>query len=357
MRRLIIALLLLTRCSGGQEQTSPSVENISESVYASGVVKSKNQYNVFATVNGLIRKIDVAEGDRVKKGDPIIHVINEASRLNLENARLAAEYAEVRANEDKLKEMKIAIDLARTKVTNDSLLYTRQKNLWEQQVGTRVDLEQRELAYRNSVTTWQTAVLRYNDLKRQIDFAARQSRKNLQLSSTLADEFTIVSQIDGKVYSIYKEPGEMVNPQSPIAVVGDADVFLLELQVDEYDIARIREGQRVIVAMDSYRGSVFEARVDRISPFMNGQSKSFTVEAAFLTQPPRLYPNLTAEANILIQTREKVLTIPRNYLIGDSLVMLRDNTLRQVKIGLRDYRKAEVLEGLSETDVLLKPLK
>jgi hypothetical protein len=37
--------------------------------------------------------------------------------------------------------MKITIDLARTKVTNDSLLYARQQNLWERQVGTRVDLE------------------------------------------------------------------------------------------------------------------------------------------------------------------------------------------------------------------------
>jgi multidrug efflux pump subunit AcrA (membrane-fusion protein) len=320
-------------------------------------VKSKNQYNLYATVNGLIRKIYVAEGDRVKKGDPIINVINEASKLNVENAQLAADYAEVTANEDKLKEMKIAIDLARTKVTNDSLLYARQQNLWERQVGTRVDLEQRELAYRNSVTAWQTALLRYNDLKRQIDFTARQSRKNLQLSSSLAREFTILSLIDGKVYTIYKEPGEMVNPQSPIAVVGDSTVFLLELQVDEYDIARIIEGQRVIVAMDSYKGEVFEARVDRISPLMNSQSKSFTIEATFVTQPPRLYPNLTAEANIIIQTRDKTLTIPRNYLVGDSLVMLRDGKMKKVKIGLRDYQKAEVLEGLSETDVLLKPLR
>lgn len=141
MKRLIIALLLLTHCSDKQEQTSPVTESISESVYASGVVKSKNQYNVYATVNGLIRKIYVAEGDRVKKGDPIINVINEASKLNVENAQLAADYAEVTANEDKLKEMKITIDLARTKVTNDSLLYARQQNLWERQVGTRVDLE------------------------------------------------------------------------------------------------------------------------------------------------------------------------------------------------------------------------
>lgn len=357
MKRLIVVVVFLTQCSDRQEQTKPSVEDISESVYAYGVVKSQNQYNVFSTVTGLIQKIYVTEGDLVKKGDPILKLSNKASELNRENAELSAEYATVNANLDKLRELGISIDLARSRLSNDSLLYVRQQNLWARKVGSRIELEQRELAYANSMTARQTAILRYKELKRQIDFTARQSKKNLQLSSSLANDFTITSQADGRVYSIFKEQGEIVNPQSPIAVIGDAMTFKLELQVDEYDIARIAEGQKILVGMDSYKGKVFEALVDRISPYMNQQSKSFTIDAAFLTEPPKLYPNLTVEANIIIRTRENVLTIPRNYLIGDTVVMLKNKEKRKVIIGLRDYQKAEVIEGLTPMDVLLKPLK
>jgi HlyD family secretion protein len=352
---LATLLIVLLQCKGKQESIRPTVESISESVYASGIVKSRDQYQVFPTVSGLVQSILVSEGDLVKHGDPILKITNETSRLNVENSMLAADYAEVKANQDKLRELKVSIELAKSKITNDSLLFVRQRNLWDQKVGSRVEYEQRELAYKNSVTAYQTAIYRYNELKKQIDFTARQSRKNLEISASLANEFTISSQIDGKVYSILIEKGERVNPQSPVAVIGNAEQFELELQVDEYDIARIRRDQKIVLTMDSYKGQVFEARVEKIIPIMNEKSKSFRVEAHFAVQPQSLYPNLSVEANIIIQTKENVLTVPRNYLIGDSVAILENNERRKVTIGLRDYRKAEVLGGLSATDVLLKP--
>jgi multidrug efflux pump subunit AcrA (membrane-fusion protein) len=137
--------------------------------------------------------------------------------------------------------------------------------------------------------------------------------------------------------------------------VGDASVFLLELQVDEYDISKIREGQSVLVSMDSYKGQVFKATVSKIYPTMNERSKSFSVEAVFLTQPPVLYPNLTAEANIVIQEKKRALTIPVNYLVNDSTVLISKNKTRVVKTGLKDYQKVEILNGLSAGDIIYKP--
>jgi multidrug efflux pump subunit AcrA (membrane-fusion protein) len=58
-------ILIVVSCKNGNEQTRPVVENISESVYASGIVKSKNQYQVYSTVNGLIQEILVHDGDVV----------------------------------------------------------------------------------------------------------------------------------------------------------------------------------------------------------------------------------------------------------------------------------------------------
>ena len=171
----------------------------------------------------------------------------------------------------------------------------------------------------------------------------------------MAGDYNITAKQSGKVYKIMKEAGEMVNAQTPIAIIGDANNYLLELEVDEFDIGKIKPGQKVFVTMDSYKGRVFEATVMRIDPIMNQSSRSFTVEATFNTKPENLYPFLTAEANILIHTKENALTIPRNYLLDDEHVLLENGEKKKVTIGLKDYQKVEVLSGLTKDDVLQKP--
>ncbi|WP_299761719.1 HlyD family efflux transporter periplasmic adaptor subunit [uncultured Pontibacter sp.] len=349
--------MTLNACTGKQEKTQPTVEAISESVYASGVVKSQNQYQVFPVVSGVIQQVLVTEGDVVEKGEALLKLDNVTARLNTENARIAAEYARVSANAEKLNELKQTIALAQSKMENDSLLLERQRNLWTNRIGTRVDLEQRELNYENSVTAYNSAVLRYNDLKKQLDFAARQSQKNLQISQTAAEDYTIKSETNGRVYSVLKEEGELVSPQTPVAVVGDADNFILELQVDEYDIARVKPGQKVLLNLDSYKGQVFEGEVYKINPAMNERTRSFTVEANFVTTPPALFPNLTTEANIIIQTKKEALTIPREYLVDGGFVITEEKDRVPVKTGLKDYQKVEILDGLEKDAVLIKPTK
>jgi RND family efflux transporter MFP subunit len=347
--------LLLFGCDGNQEKIHPVIENISESAYASGIVKSREQYQAFPKVTGVIRKLFVTEGDTVKKGDPIAILANETSRLNTENAKLNARYSDISSNINKLEELKANIALARDKLKNDSLLMVRQKELWAQHIGTQVEAEQRELAYQNSKTTLETSVFRYNDLKKQLDFAMLQSRKNLQISESMAGDYTIRSEMNGKVYNVLKKQGEAVSPQVAVAVIGASSDLYAELQVDEYDIARIRLGQKALVTMDSYKGQVFEAVVTKIDPMMNDRSRSFTVEAGFVSRPPVLYPNLTMETNIIIQTKQNAIIIPRNYLLDDTTVLVGKNEKRKVVTGLKDYRKVEIVSGLNASDYIYPP--
>lgn len=348
-------IMLVVACKRDGEKTNPTIENISESVYASGVVKSKNQYQVYSTVNGLIEELFVTEGDVVKVGTPLMRVVNEPSKLNAQNAKLAADFADLQTNADKLKESKIAIDLALTKKENDSLLLKRQENLWSQKVGTLVELEQRKLAFNTSKSNYEIAYLSYRDLKKQLEFASNQSKTNLKITNAIAGDYIIKSKVNGKVFKILKENGEFVNTLNPVAVVGNATDFLIELKVDEYDVARIHEGQQVFITMDSYKGEVFQAKVATIEPLMNEQSRSFTVNAIFMTRPSVLYPNLSVEANIVIQSKENAMTIPRNYLIGDSQVLVNKKEKRKVVIGLKDYQKVEIKSGLKVSDVIYKP--
>ena len=354
---VVLAGLLFLACKKQPEKARPTVERITESVYASGIIKSRNQYQVFSTVGGLVQKILVKEGDLVRKGDALFVIQNETSKLNAENAKLAADFANWNTQGARLEELKGAIETARSKMLNDSILLIRQQGLWAQQIGSKVELEQRELAYISSDNNYKAAVFRYNDLQKQLKFAAAQSQKLLSISKNTAQDYIIRSQTDGRIYSIDKEEGEIVNTLNPVAVIGNADDFVAELQIDENDIVRLRRGQRILLTMDSYKGRVFEAQVSNINPIMNERTRTFTIEADFSQKPPTLYPNLTAEANVVIQTKEKALTIPRTFLLGDSLVILENKEKRKVELGLKDYLKAEILSGLDANETILKPVQ
>lgn len=357
MRKITELLLMITllSCHRRQAGTQVTVETITESVYASGIVKSNDQYQVYAPINGIIAKYFVKEGDSVRNGDPLLQVKAETAHLNINNARLAADNASISSNTEKINEIQASIDFLVTKIQNDSLLWDRQRNLWSENIGTKNELEQKELAYQNDVSTLRSTRSRLNDLRRQLDFNAQQSRTNLQITKTIADDYLVKSQLDGKVYQILKKEGELVNAQNALAIIGANNNFLIELQVDEYDIARIKPGQQTLLTMDSYKQKAFEARITRIIPFMNDRTRSFTVEAVFTSPPPALYPNLTVEANIVIQTKEKALTIPRDFLVNDSLVWMSDGSKRKVDVGLKDYDKAEIINGLVAGEKIIKP--
>ena len=127
--------------------------------------------------------------------------------------------------------------------------------------------------------------------------------------------------------------------------------------MDEYDIVKVKKGQNVLVTLDSYKGQLFEAIVDKINPIMNERSKTFTVEASFVKDPPTLYPNLTLEANIIIQLKKDVLTLSRKYIVEDEYVIKENGDKVKIKIGLKDYKKVEILSGLTDKDVVIIPAK
>lgn len=349
-------LFFIFSCSNGSgERISPEVKSITESVYASGNIKAIDQYDAFTNASGPIQEIFVEEGDSVAIGTPLLAVFSEREKLSRENAELAKSYADLQANQSRLRDLQLSIDLNKSKMQNDSLLYVRQKSLHDQNIGTEIEFEQKKLNWENSKTAYESALIRYNDLKREIEFNSSSASKNLAISKVLESDYVLKSKINGKVYALLKERGEMVTPQVALAVLGSADEFLLELQVDEYDISKVEVGQRVSVSMDSYKGQVFEAVVSKIYPLMDMQSKSFKVEAKFTRSPPQLYPNLTLEANIITEVKDQALVIPRAYLIADSLVVNENEDTLLVKVGIRNYQFAEILEGIDASTVLLKP--
>src|SRR5690606_32801777 len=113
------------------------------------------------------------------------------------------------------------------------------------------ELDMKELNYKTSKSNYQSTLLKYSDLKRELKFSSEIANKNVSLSKTSKDDLLIKSLIDGTVYNILKEVGESINTSLPFATIGSVDSFIIDLQVDEFDIMKIQIGQNCYITMDS----------------------------------------------------------------------------------------------------------
>ena len=355
---LSIFFLISISCSKKDtEEIKPTVGDVTQSVYASGVVKAVGQYTVYSTVNGVLQKIKVAVGQSVKEGQLLFELEQEKADLNTENARLVYQLSQESNHyiQDKISEMEMKVQAAKDKLALDESIYNRNKRIKQYQIISEVDFERVELGYKSSKINYETAKKQLAQLKAQLQNDQSRNNINLKISQKSQSDFSVKSAFSGQLFDIPVKEGTLITTQTPLAIIGESNSFLLELEVDENDMVLVNLGQKVLVTMDSYKGQVFEAVVDKIYPIMQERSRTFKIEAHFVKPPQKLYPNLTAEANIVIKTKKKVITILKSYLIQGQYVLVNKDEKRKVKIGLSDYQKAEILEGLQAEETIYKP--
>ena len=358
--RALIGLTLLLFGSGCQHKENtimPTVGAITESVYANGSVKAEGQYQVFPTVNGTVLALLVKEGDTVKAGQPLMRIDDRTSSLNTRSTDAQLRLLEQNIREDGpvLSRLRATVDQARDKLTLDSTNFKRQEALWAQGIGSRNELDQRQLAYTTSKAAYHMASKALVENREQLRTSLEVARNTAAISAVGDAVRARGSLMDGIVYDLLIEPGELATPQKPVAVIGSASDLYLEMEVDEFDIRRIKPGQHVFVTLDSYGGQAFEAEVTRVIPLMNERSRTFKVEARFTKRPPQLFPNLTVEASIVIRTKENALLVPASYIVDGTYVLTDGDEKTLVKLGAHDMEKVEVLEGITANTTLYKP--
>jgi multidrug efflux pump subunit AcrA (membrane-fusion protein) len=354
---LLAVLFLVLSCSKNSEGIKPTVDTVIESVYASGIIKADDQYTVYSTVNGILQKIKVAAGQSISQGQLLFELESEKAELNTENARLAYQLSQGNSRyiKDKIAEMEFKVQSAKDKLTLDESIYNRNKKIRSLEGISEVDFEGVELVFKSSKLNYESAKKQLAQLKVQLKNDQDRNNINLKYSQNTQSDFSIKSALAGQLYDVLVDEGTLVTTQTPLAIVGKANSFILELEVDENDMVRVALGQKALVTMDSYKGEVFEAIVDKIYPIMDAHSRTFKIEAHFLKVPEKLYPNLTAEANIIIKTKENTITIPKSYLVDNEYVIVNNDEKRKVKTGLSDYQKLEILEGLKKDETIYMP--
>jgi RND family efflux transporter MFP subunit len=352
----VIGAYLLLACSGPKEKMYPQKLPMTESVYASATVQPDSLYQAYSVATGILEKIWVEEGDKVSKGDSLLQISNTSPEMNKENARLALELAQKNytGTSAVLNSIKDEIQAAILQLANDSINYYRQKKLWDQNIGSKVEFDNKKLAFELSRNRLDALKKKFDQTKNELETQLRQAENNYRSSLTNTNDFTITSKINGTVYALYKNLGEIVNTIEPVATLGMTDRFVVELLVDEVDIIKLRTGQKVYITLDSYGETVFEGTVNKIYPRKDERSQTFKVEATFNKPPKTLYPGLSGEGNIVISETKEALVIPKTYLINGNTV-LTDKGETRVTLGLENMAMVEILDGIDEHTAIYFP--
>ncbi|WP_452226752.1 efflux RND transporter periplasmic adaptor subunit [Lacinutrix cladophorae] len=352
-----IALLFFCfSCSKKEGKILPSEQDLTESVYTSVTIQPDSLYQAYAIVAGILEKNFVEEGDNIKKDEAISQIINNTPVLNTQNAKLSLDLAKENYNGNAaiLFGIKEEIEAAILKYKNDSITFFRQQNLWKQNIGSKAEFDTKQLNYQLSKNNLAVLKNKYNQTKNHLNTSVKQAQNNYQTALISTKDFTVRSAIHGKVYALYKEPGELVNTMEPVASIGSASTFIIEMLVDEVDIVKIIKNQDVLVTLDAYTGKVLQGKVSKIYPKKDARNQTFKVEALFIKPPKVLYPGLSGEANIIISKKKKILTVPKSYITDNNQVNT-DDGLVPITTGLENMEFSEVLSGITKDTYIYKP--
>lgn len=350
---LLLLTIILSSCQKTEFGIRPSLTTITEAVYGSVTVVPKDAYTVFSPVNGIMDQSNLREGNRVKRGDELFRINNQRAALERKKAQQNYTHAResYRGEVAILKEMEERLQSAAMSLVNDSLNYARQTRLWNQNIGSKQAFEAMALKFKTSRNQVNELHKAYERTRRELADQFALAGTALEISGNNYGDYITRSEINGTVYEVLKQVGESITTQTPVARIGSSEDFVLELLIDEVDIARVQAGQQVIVVLDAYRQQPYEAKITRVLPHKDNSSQTFTVEAVFTKSPTQLFDGLSGEANVIISRRENVLTLPTEFIGPDKLVMTPDGE-RRVETGISDLRLTEIISGLDTSTIV-----
>jgi multidrug efflux pump subunit AcrA (membrane-fusion protein) len=355
---LFLIIIFFISCAEPAEKITASRTELVESVYSSALVQPDSLYKAYATVIGLLDDNLVQEGERVDAGTPIMRLINIGAELNAENAKLNLQLAHnnYSGSSALVKSLDKEIQSEKLRLRNDSINYYRQKRLWEQSIGSKLDYDNKKLAYELSRNKLQLLKEDYMRTKQELSIQLTQAVNTYRSLEYTSEEYTVYSKINGSVYALYKQPGEIVNPVEPLALIGSSKNFIIELLVDEIDIVKLEIGQKTLITLDAYDSRIFEARITKIYPAKEAISQTFKIEAVFSENPPKLFPGLAGEANIIVAEKKDALIIPKEFLLDENHVLTEGGPVKIVT-GIQDLEHVEIISGIDENEILYKPEK
>jgi HlyD family secretion protein len=361
-RFFTLLIILFVSCSRSPETVKPQRKNITEAVYASGKIISQNEYNVFALSSGTVKEKKVKEGDVVSK-DQVLYVIsNDAPSARMDAARSAFENARLNLSDRSgiLNDLRLAVENAHVKFSNDSVNYFRFKKLLNENATSQSNLDNAYTAYIISLNQRKSAEEKYRSAQNDLNVAFENAKSQLAAAQNDLGNYFIRAVSGGTVFQLSKEAGEAVHAGEVVALLGESNSRIIKLAVDQQDISRIKTGQEVLLKTDVNGNSIYKAEISHVYPVMNEVDQTFRADAIFKDSTQQPFIHSSVEANIIIQKKENALVIPRKALLEeDSLRVKREGKIITiaVKTGIRTLDDVEVLSGIDESSEVVVPSK
>lgn len=361
---LLVGLPLISKFTRGIDAKQVEVQKveyklIKSSILASGTLAYREQVQLRSEVIGQVTELHVEEADQVKKGDPVITLEPKTYQAQVEQA------------EARVRIQQIAIERQRLLIKTLADRFERQKSMFSQKLIDEDSFEALES---------ELALARV-DL-RSLQESLAQSRAALDQAEELLSKTRIKSPIDGLVIQVDIKEGETVIagtmniPGATMMVIADPSETLTEVQVDEADIAQVREGQKADIFSAAYPDTPLSGTIQSIATTARqspGQaSLSFLVKILLDEQDTMVIrPGMSVRADIYTQSSEETLAVPVQAVLYDEDLDEEDNGKEQeektyvfvmedgkavrkdVEIGISSDSDQEITAGLKEGEVVI----
>jgi HlyD family secretion protein len=339
-------------------------------VVATGKIQPLSKAEIKSKASGIVKKIYVDYGDRVKQGQ----VLAELDKVQLEAAARASQ-ANLQAAEAALDSAKATLE--RNKVDAEGpdvpflkLNMERAEQMYKDGVMSKSLVEDAEKNYQLALNKQVSAQRNLTVSRAEIAKAeaqVSQARASLENVQEDLKNSTIISPIDGLVLSRDVNVGDAVSSilvlgsqATPIMTLGDVSEVYVQGKVDEADIGKVYLNQPARIVVESFKDKKFTGKVTKISPL--GKEKdnvtTFEVRVSIANSTLELKANMSANAEILLEEKKSVLMVPEASLIYDKernasvetpdLKAENGKKKISVKLGISNGVKTEILQGLNE---------
>jgi RND family efflux transporter MFP subunit len=288
--------------------------------------------DVVPRVAGRIESIGVQLGDRVSKGQQIVKIEDRTIREQIKQAEASLETNKATVISRQNDEKVAASVLARMKAQDQAGLVSKQA---------LEDAESRHNAAMSQVTVAQS---------QQMQTQARIDELKITLNDT-----SVISPVDGFVSRRLLDPGAFAGANTVILSVVDIGTVRMVASLVEKGFKKVTPGVEAVVEVDAFPGEQFRGVVRRVAPVFDPATRTAQMEIEVPNPGFRLKPGMYARVRLTVDQRPNALTVPRAAVIdtdGKRGVFLVDEGqtahFREIRTGLQDGERVEVLEGLAE---------
>lgn len=183
------------------------------------------------------------------------------------------------------------------------------------------------------------------------DQALARIDNDLKVAERKRDLMTLRSPVDGVVSAVFVNPGDLISAGEPVATI-IADSRIVEAKISEENFSGLKLGQHVTVRFLSYGATQYTGRIEKILPAADPLTQRYMVHLALDIDPKLLVPGITGEVNIVIDSRDDAIVIPRRALLGRNAFVVKDGRVqvRTVEVGFVSLNDVEIIRGVDVGD-------